>query len=34
MTAVREQLGLKLEAARGPLPVLVIVSAAQPQVDE
>jgi len=32
-TAVREQLGLRLDAARGPVEVLIIVSAAQPSVD-
>jgi len=34
LTAVREQLGLKLDAVRGALDVLVIVSAEQPSVDE
>lgn len=32
-TAVREQLGLKLESARGPSEVLVIESAARPELD-
>lgn len=30
LTAVQEQLGLRLESARGPIDVLVIESAAQP----
>jgi uncharacterized protein (TIGR03435 family) len=34
VTAVREQLGLKLEAVRGAVDVLVIVSAEQPSLDE
>jgi uncharacterized protein (TIGR03435 family) len=34
VTAVREQLGLKLDAVRGPLDVLVIVSVEQPSLDE
>lgn len=34
VTAVREQLGLKLDAARGPLDVLVILGAEQPSLDE
>ncbi len=34
VTAVREQLGLKLAAVRGPLDVRVIVSAEQPSLDE
>jgi uncharacterized protein (TIGR03435 family) len=33
-TAVREQLGLQLRSAQGPVPFLVIVSAEQPQLDE
>jgi uncharacterized protein (TIGR03435 family) len=33
MTAVQEQLGLKLESARGPVEFLVIDSAALPQPD-
>jgi uncharacterized protein (TIGR03435 family) len=33
-TAVREQLGLRLRDARGPVPWLVIVSAEQPRLDE
>jgi uncharacterized protein (TIGR03435 family) len=32
-TALREQLGLRLEAGRGPVDVIEIVSAAQPSVD-
>jgi uncharacterized protein (TIGR03435 family) len=32
-TAIQEQLGLKLESARGPVPVLVIESAALPTSD-
>ena len=32
-TALREQLGLRLDSARGPIPVLVIESAQQPSVD-
>lgn len=32
-TALREQLAFRLDAARGPVDVLVIVSAAQPTVD-
>ena len=34
VTAIREQLGLKLDAVRGPIDVLVIVSAEQPSLDE
>jgi uncharacterized protein (TIGR03435 family) len=34
VTAVREQLGLKLDAVRGPVDVLVIVSAEQPAMDD
>jgi uncharacterized protein (TIGR03435 family) len=33
-TAVREQLGLQFQSARGPVEYLVIVSAEQPQLDE
>jgi uncharacterized protein (TIGR03435 family) len=33
-TAVREQLGLQFQQARGPVEYLVLVSAQQPQVDE
>lgn len=33
-TAIREQLGLELKAANGPVEFLVIVSAAPPQLDE
>jgi uncharacterized protein (TIGR03435 family) len=32
-TALREQLGLQLEASRGPVPTLVVESAQQPDVD-
>jgi uncharacterized protein (TIGR03435 family) len=34
VTAVREQLGVRLQAARGGVEFIVIVSAQQPQVDE
>ena len=34
VTTVREQLGLKLDVARGPLNVLVILGAEQPSFDE
>ena len=34
VTAVREQLGLKLDVARGLLNVLVILGAEQPSCDE
>ena len=33
VTALQEQLGLKIESARGPVPVVVIESAARPVVD-
>jgi hypothetical protein len=34
VTAVREQLGLQLRAAQGPVSYLVIMSADLPQLDE